>query len=271
MSKTYPNVNAYWKVAAPFVNDLITSRQDAGIETLLEQTIAITSFVLQDFDEKRTKNQHLVGRIDSLVVLALDVLRGAHAAQRCLSLASAAFAARSMFEVFVTARFITTSKTPDLYADRFHRFQNVEKLNRHYKGKLPLGPADIRAFTAEATEWIDAVTGKPKKGAKWHAEGHSLADLADKVNEADAYRGLYSLNSLFAHGSSVIANLYARDGKLQMISDTPHVSRQSILVIGNCTKTLGTFAEFFGVALPEAELMGVARQMNEHADRLRRQ
>ena len=85
MSKSYSNVNAYWKVAAPFVNDLITSRQDAAMETLLEQTIAIASFVLQDFDEKRTKNQHLVGRIDSLVVLALDVLRGAHAAQRLVS------------------------------------------------------------------------------------------------------------------------------------------------------------------------------------------
>jgi hypothetical protein len=270
MSKTYPNVKVYWDVAAPIVNDLLNSRRDGEIEQLLEAAIAIGSFILQDFDGKRTKNEHLAGRFDSIVVFVLDILRGAHAAQRCLSLASSAVAARSTFEALVNLRFIVTSPTPDLYADRFHRFQVVERLNRHYKGGMPLVEQDVQALTADATEWIDPKTGKPKRNVKWHAEGHTIADLAELVGEGDGYRGLYSLNSLFTHGSSATQKLYAKDGKLQLLSDTKHLSLQSILVVGNAIKVFATHAEFFGVPIPRGELMELARRLNENSDRLSR-
>jgi Family of unknown function (DUF5677) len=268
MSKTHPTVEAYWKVAGPIVNGLLETRRDRATEDLLEHAIAAVSFVVQDFDEKRSKNQHLAGMFDALAILTIDLLRGGHAAQVYLSLIASALAARSAFELLVTLRFITTSATPDLYASRFHRFQNVEKLNRHYKAGLYLNADEIKNLTGDSSDWIDSKTGRPKKGCKWHGESFSIADLADKVNETEGYQSLYSMNSLFAHGSSIVQKLYVKDQKLQMLSDTKNVSRQSILVVGNCAKALVAHAEFFGVPLPQAEMMALVRRMNEITESL---
>jgi len=261
VSATYKTVDEYWQVVAPRVNSFMTQRRDRPVEDFLESSIAVYSYIVEDLEQKRTANQHLAGHLESLVVLGLDYLRGAHAAQIYQSLATAALTARSAFEAMVTLKFIVRSGTPDVYAKRFVNFQMVERLRRHYRGRGVLSPKDLADLTAACATWLGPKTNQPKRECKWHGENLSIRGLADKAGELAGYESLYATNSLFTHGSSIVQNLYRNGAALQPLPDTKQVSRQSILTAGSCLTLVTEHARFFGVSLPQTEYAALLKNM----------
>src|SRR4051794_26560912 len=87
---TIRDVNEHWKVAGPQLAADIGSKRDLQVEGLLDSTIGVFSFVIEGHHKKRTKNLQLAGRLEPLVILGFEVLRGAHLAQLAGSLATAA-------------------------------------------------------------------------------------------------------------------------------------------------------------------------------------
>jgi hypothetical protein len=261
MSTSHATVDSYWAALQPRLNAFLSQRRNEEVEGFLESVIATLAYVLEDVDQKRTANQNLRGHFDSIPWVALDFLRGAHSAQRFQSLATAALVARSTFEMFVNLKFITTSATPDLYARRFFKFQMVETLRRHHRGRVTLAPEKVAEFTAACVDWMDPEKNKLKKNPKWHAEGHTVRDVAELVGEVGLYDSLYATNSLFVHGGAIVQNLYRQGGSVQTIADVKQVTRQSLLTADFCLRILERYALFFGIPLPDPEYRSLKAEL----------
>jgi hypothetical protein len=261
MSISHATVDAYWKALQPRLNAFLSSRRNHQVEGFLESVIATFSYVLEDVDQKRTQHQQLARHFDSLPWVALDLLRGVHSAQVFQSLATAALVARTTFEVLVNLKFITSSTTPDLYAKRFANFQMVETLKRHESGRLTLSPEKVAEFRAACADWMDPQKGKLKKQCKWHAEAHTVRDVAERVGELPMYTSLYATNSLFVHGSSIVQNLYRQGQSVQPIAEVKQITRQSLLTADFCLKILDAYTRFFGVPMPEPDYRSLCAEL----------
>ncbi len=261
MSLQYPNVNDYWRELAPRLKAFVEHRRDHAVEAFLEKAFAVYSYVCEDMTQKRNAHVALAGHLDPLVVLGLDYLRGARALQESQSLAPAAFTARAAFEAFVTLKFITTSTTPDLYAKRFTDHQMVERLKRHYLGRTLLHPSELASLTTACAAWLDPKTGRPHRRRKWHGEEWSFREVAQRTGELAMYDRLYSVNSLFAHGSSIVKNLYRQGASLNGLADTKQLTRQSILTAGSCLNLIAAHSTFFGIPMPVPEYATVVAEM----------
>lgn len=260
---TIRDVNEHWKVAGPELAADIGSKRDLQVEGLLDSTIGVFSFVIEGHHKKRTKNLQLAGRLEPLVILGFEVLRGAHSAQLAGSLATAALCSRTEFEACVTLKYITNSDS-DKRADLFDRFQYAERLKQHQEGLRPLEPADLQRPSALCPEWCDK-NGTVPLNSKWHArKKFSFKDMAAEVGELSSYQTLYSLGSLFTHGSAVIKNLYRQGKDLFAVADPKHVRVQSIVTMTLALALLQTYGEFFGIPLP-ADCFAVLRRQIDSA------
>jgi len=250
VSVRHRTVEEYWNEATSHLNKRLTDTRDRETEAFLERVIAFYSFVTQDLDHKVTRNRELGGYLMSFLPAGMDLLRGAHAAQKFLSLVSVASAARIAFEMRVTFKFIVDSLAPAVYAKRFFEFQGVERLKAHYRGRISLDPQEIADLTARCADWIDPKTGKLKKDAKWHATARTLRDLAEATGTVDQYKTLYPLNSSFVHSSSLVQKLYVVGDKLRLLAESHHISQQALLVAASCLVFVTEYAQFFGIPLP---------------------
>jgi hypothetical protein len=135
-------------------------------------------------------------------------------------------------------------------ADLFDRFQYAERLKQHQEGLRPLQSDELQRLRALCPEWCDK-TGTVPLNSKWHArKNFSFKNMATEVDELSSYQTLYSLGSLFTHGSAVIKNLYRQGDELFAVADPKHVRIQSIVTMTIALALLKTYGEFFGIPLP---------------------
>jgi hypothetical protein len=174
------------------LDEWLHAHRDLEVEGLIGLAVAIFAYTMEDVQKKVSKSAANAPKLLPLMVLGFDALRGLMAAQQHLSLVTAIVCGRTLWEAKVKLLFIKTSTDPDLYADRFARFSLVEKLKRHYAGRISLSQTDVDALKLECKEWIDPKTGLLKKPQQleWTAEGMTIRKQADAVAEKE----LYALN-----------------------------------------------------------------------------
>jgi len=67
------------------------------------------------------------------------------------------------------------------------------------------------------------------------------------VGLSDDYLKVYAIGSKFVHGSSLLENLYSRNGKMGALSNLGLCSQLSMLAAAQCVHMLREAATFFGV------------------------
>ena len=256
MSLKHPSVHSYWNQASVALDQYLAAHRDIDAEGLSGLAVALFAYTMEDVQQKVSKNTTNAPKLLPLMVLGFDTLRGLVAAQQHLSLATVIVCGRTIWEAKVRILFIAGSKTPDLYADRFARFVNVERLRRHYSGRVPLSASEEAALKAQCKEWVDAKTDTLKKPhqLEWTAEGITVKKQADAAGEKTFYETYYSISSLFIHTAAVGQRMYMKGNDLNTIADAKMIRLQSAIASVNAIGLLTAYAKFCGIPLPMPEL-----------------
>jgi hypothetical protein len=263
MSTSYATIEEFWANVGQVIDADVKGQREPEVEAFLERVIAMSAYALDDGPTKAANNQTLHRGLAPLMVIALDALRGANAAYVTQSLAGAALCARSVWEATVIFKYIAHSIAPAVYVDRFQRFQMVQRLQKHFRGRLQIEPAEVASLLAQVPEWVDPATGLLKKRPKptWTADGKSIGDLAKAVGAAKRYEDLYAVASLFSHCSALAANLYRKRGSLSLIAERVNVRGMAILAASCCCDLVVAYAKFFRILMPKPEMDDLATEM----------
>jgi hypothetical protein len=147
--------------------------------------------------------------------------------------------------------FIIKSNDPEMYADRFVRYEGIERILREEyapAGTPPLlSKAEEERIRQTCPEWFNS---KGKVAVKhWTADDKykSLKALAESVGLQDEYHKVYSIGSKFVHGSSLVRNLYLSGGQIGAVVNLGLCADLSLLASLNCMQMLKEAADFFGV------------------------
>jgi hypothetical protein len=263
MSTAYATIEGFWANVGQVIDADVKGQREPDVEAFLERVIAMSAYALEDGAKKAANNQTLHRGLAPLMVIGLDALRGATAAYVYQSLAGAALCARSVWEATVIFKYIAQSLAPAVYVDRFQRFQLVQRLQKHFSGRLQMDPAEVASLLAQVPEWVNPATGMLKKKPKptWTADGKTLGDLARAVGAAKRYEDLYAVASLFSHCNALAANLYRKRGSLFLIAERGNVRSMAILAASCCCDLVIAYSTFFRILMPKAEMDALAREM----------
>lgn len=240
----------YWKRVGAKVSSHVHGQRDQAFDQALIEGLALYSFITEDFRAKTTKNTDLVEKLGAMLILTQDILRGLLAAHRELSPVSLATLTRVAAEVHFNLRFIVSGPDPAKYADRYFRYQEIEKLihdSKRPQSELSmLSPGTKDEIKKTCPEWI-----KPSGEFRtyWTAEPTlmKIAQVAKAAGLEDDYRDMYSTTSKFVHGSALVTNLYRGPHGVGAVGQRALCKQLATLALGYCTKNLKDFCEFFGV------------------------
>ncbi len=240
----------YWARVGPGLDRLIRNEANRDVEMLMEHTIAFMAHTVEGLQTTATRNAELLGTLDSLDVLAFDALRSAHQAQRVLSLAGTAVAARLCFEGCCSMRIITEAG-PDAatYANRYARWRHVETLEYFRKIGEPLPWEELIQHATEAAEWLQPDTFRVRDGAHWLNVPRfgNLFAIADFLGLSRDYRQIYSSGSSFVHASSTPSRVYRVGTELRHVAPAVHVSRYGVSAAVFALRLHRAFLTFHGV------------------------
>lgn len=245
------DTETYWKDVAPRLGALIAKQRNRAVEDLLTHSLALYSFVQEDFSATAEKHNDVLGHIAVMFVHVQDVLRALAPAQAQLSPVALAALARISLEARCNLLFIVTNREPLKYADRFSRYAGIERLLReeYAPAGTPRLLSDVEeaAIRANCSDWLKA---NGKVAVKhWTAEERfkSLKALAGDVGLADDYATLYAIGSKFIHGSSLLSNLYATKDGVGVLANPGLCARLSLLATKQCLDFMRAAAAFFEV------------------------
>lgn len=263
MSTSYATIEDFWANAGKVIEADVKGQREPDVETFLERVIAMSAYALEDGPTKAADNQTLYRGLLPLMLVGLDALRGANAAYLNQSLAGAALCARSVWEATVIFKYIAQSLSPAVYVDRFLRFQLVQRLQKHFRRRLPMDPAEVASLLAQVPEWVDPATGMLRKKPKptWTADGKTIGELARAVGAAKRYEDLYAVASLFSHCNALAANLYRKRGSLSLIAERVNVRGMAILAASCCCDLVVAYSTFFRILMPKSEMDDLAGEM----------
>lgn len=247
----------YWNRVSPRLLRYVQDQRDQAFDQVLLEALALYSFITEGLKTKATKNSESVEKLGSMVVLTQDILRGLIASHRELSPVSLAALNRIAIEIHINLRFITGSSDPIKYADRYFRFQEIEKLIHDEKrldpdlSMLPAGKKEEIKKTCP--EWIEP-TGKLK--TYWTAESalRKVIDIAKAAGLEGEYRGMYSMTSKFIHGSAIVTSLYSGPRGVNAIGQRAFCKRLASITLDYCTNILKDLCSFFGVTYDRTAL-----------------
>ena len=255
---THVDVDAYWKDLGPRLRAHIDRNRNGVVENALMHGLALFSFVQDTMPTAASRNRKILEQTGIMVVLVHDVLRGLWAAQTELSPVAVAALFRTAMETRCNFLFISRSATPDRYASLYARYFDVERvlheIHRPLGGLSMLSPAEDARIRRDCPEWFQP---NGKVIDHWTADRDlkSLKKLAGKVGLENEYHLFYGLGSKYIHGSSLLTNLYSRQGQLGAIANPAHCSQMSLLAVKTCIDFLREVANFFGLPSFEDDLL----------------
>ncbi|MEW5739174.1 MAG: DUF5677 domain-containing protein [Myxococcota bacterium] len=247
--RKHPDATSYRADVGPRLFKFIESKADSKVENTILHALAVFSFAVEHLAEDATRHQDVLKKTGVLLVLMQDALRGLLGAQRVLSPVTSACLARNILETYCNLRFIYRSDEPAKWADRFARFEAVEKV-LHENHRPPgepslLSTGERERILREAPEWFG---NKGKVVPHWTADMDlkSLKTMAGRVGLADVHHRLYFIGSKFMHGSPLLANAYSGAGQLGALGNTDMCSQLSLLATGLAIRAIEETVEFYG-------------------------
>lgn len=264
-------LEAYWARTGAGLDELIAREANHEVEDLLQHTIAFMAFTIEDLQARATQYRNLLGTLDSLAVLAFDAVRSAHQAQRILSLAGTALAARTCFEACCTMRFITEAGAEaPTYASRYARWMHVETLEYHRRVGEPLPWDEFIRHAQQASEWLEPDSFEVRERPHWANAPRfgNLFVIAQHLGLERDYRQIYGAGSAFVHASSTASRLYRVGQGLRPVADQVHVSRFGTLAASLALRLHRAFLAFHGVGDDGEELVALLARTAAAAETL---
>lgn len=254
----------YWADVAPRLEKFVNSQRNQRVEAALVHGLALYSWCLENFQASATQAKDVLSKTATMLIQLQDVIRALPAVQAELSPVAAVALQRVSLEIRCNFTFILKSSDPKLYADRFARFAEIERiLHDEYRpsGEPPmLTRQEDAAIRAKCPEWFVKPNGSTSAKVvvkHWTAEANfaSVRKVAQAAGLEDEYHRLYSGASLFVHGSSRVVNTY-RDPKrgLGALAGPKMCSQMTLFAAMNCMKTLESTVAFFGVPSIDKEI-----------------
>ncbi len=261
MNKIIPHKNwqTYWADIGPRLSAYIIKAQKILLLQYLENSFALYSFTIEDFESKIKAHTDLCSKLSIFLIETQDLMRGVIACYRDLTLAPLGLILRTAFEIHCNLKYIVRSNTPEKYADLYDRFQEIEQLLGVKASASFPDPteADFQKIATHNPEWFQPGTIKlVDKTPHWTAiKGMNLFKVADSSHVAltDDYKGIYKTQSKFTHASPIIRNLYRKSDGLRAIPNPKQAEELAMLAQGYCIKTLEEACNFFQVEFPEYE------------------
>lgn len=247
----------YWRRVAPGLDAYIAANRNPRLEDCLRHLIAFMAHTVENVPQRATRNQHLLGTIDGLAIVAFDAVRGALQSQQVLCLVGTATAARICFEACCTVKFVAAAGLlADTYAKRYVNWMHVESLEHYRKTGQPLPWEEIIQHATQASEWLEPDSFRVRKPAYWTNDIRfpNLFVIAKHVDMEDDYRKIYESGSTFVHASSTVTRMYRVGNQLRSVPDAKHVSRCSWIAGNLALKLQRTFLEFFGIPHEQSDV-----------------
>lgn len=254
MSLHHKTFDEYRNAVAPHLDEVIGSRRDPECEFALAHAFLLFSFTIEDLKEKATTNTKILDDVGIMFVEMQDVLRGIVHGMNILSPATLAALLRIAFEIRCNLKFIYSSLSPSVYADRYRRFRAASILyneQANHPGQPMLTAERRQELLRESDEWIRSVTpdGWFDFSTNWTAEKElrSLKKRAARAGLESQYEGSYAATSQFVHGTALAAQGYVGgDGRINAIGHTEMCRRFAVLGALNCLHAAVEGVRFFG-------------------------
>ncbi len=241
----------YWDDTQTQLAKYISENGNEEAEEYLITCLGYYSFIFENLEEEITLNIGISQNLNPLLLCMHDILRGNLACQQHLLLTTTALNLRVSFELFCKLKYILTSDTPDVYADRFKRYSNIERLTDIDGGnfsKVRMLDAERELILKNNPEWVDQNTLKLKQNRFWTGEEKmSVAKLCDRIEMLSDYKTVYNMTSKFVHGSYLTINLYKQSHGIGVIPSTERVTYMTMMSTNYCMKALELYCNFFGV------------------------
>lgn len=260
MSLNDKNHLEYAQRVGPLLDQFVNQQRDLPVEAVLVEGFFLASFVMEDFKAKATKNAELFDKLGIQLITMQDALRMLHVAVAGLSTVTVATLTRVVLEQRAKLKFIFTREDPALYADRFERFGQVERLihdSTKEDGAKMISPAELERIGKLCPEWIVTKENKKKRRpvvngfwSNWTADERytSIRAVAEAAGMLDEYETTYAMTSKFVHGSSLLENLYrGPQGNIGPVGQPVHCKRMAFLAVKNALDAVKEAAQFFGV------------------------
>jgi hypothetical protein len=244
----------YNRDVGPRPGAFIQQQRDRAFEDVLGEAFMLFSWVMEDFKQKAKQHTDLFDKVGIILIEMQDALRGLQVAHASLSPATLAALTRIIMELRWNLRLILKSKNPALYADRFVRFGEIEKLIQDEKkpddAKL-LSPAQRERITKLCPEWIKTKkNGSTRYDTNWTCDNEfdSVGKIAKATGCEDEYDVMYAVTSKYMHGSPLLLNTYAwPDGHIKPIGHPERCKSLAAMCAKWALDTLMDAATFFGV------------------------
>lgn len=254
LSLHHKSFEEYRNAVAPHLDEVIGSRRDPECEFALAHAFLLFSFTIEDLKEKATTNAKILDDVAITFIEMQDVLRGIVHGVTILSPATLAALLRIAFEIRCNLKFIYSSLSPSVYADRYRRFRSASILyneQANHPGQPMLTPERRQELLRESDEWIRSVTpdGRFEFSTNWTAERElkSLKKRAARAGLEPQYEGSYAVTSQFVHGTALAAQGYlGGDGTINAIGQTETCRRFAVLGAMNCLHAALEGVRFFG-------------------------
>jgi hypothetical protein len=244
----------YNRDVGPRLAAFIQQQRDRAFEDVLGEAFMLFSWVMEDFKQKAKHHTELFEKIGIILMEMQDCVRGLQVAHASLSPATLAALTRIIMELRWNLRLILKSKDPALYAGRFDRFGEIEKLINDLK--KPDNAKMVSAVERErikklCPEWIKT----KKNGTTWYdtnwtceEEFNSVAKIARATGCGDEYDVMYAVTSKYMHGSPLLLNGYRwPDGHIKPIGHPERCKGLAATAAKWAIDTLMDAATFFGV------------------------
>jgi uncharacterized protein DUF5677 len=254
LSLRHRNYQEYAADIGTKLNQFLEQQRDRVFEAVLWDAIMLFAFTLQDVEAKAKRHVPILQKVGIMLVALNDTLRGILIAQAKLCPMALATLARVAVEVRANLTFIATSEDPALYADRYERYAQVEKLNHDQRrSNLQLSTAEGEDVAARCAQWIK---GKDPDGhfkllLTWTADPRfkKLRQIAVAVGMQDDYDKLYDVTSKYVHGSRLMVHGYTWPDGYRALGEPKRCKQMASLACLSCMRALRTACAFFQVPL----------------------
>ncbi len=254
MSLKHKDHADYNRDVGPRLAAFIQQQRDRGFEDVLGEAFMLFSWVMEDFKKKARQHAELFDKVGIVLIEMQDALRSLQVAHASLSPATLAALTRIIMELRWNLRLILKSKNPALYADRFVRFGEIEKLIHDEKkpenGKL-LSATQREYIKKVCPEWVKTKKdGSIRYDTNWTCEKDldSVAKIARATGCDEEYDRMYAVTSKYMHGSPLLLNAYGwPDGHVKPIGHPERCKSLAAMGAKWAIDTLMDAATFFGV------------------------
>lgn len=255
-----------WNQLFSSVERCIHQQRDHSNEHYVIAVAAYYAQSLKSIREKCSKHQRHLTSVLPVITQAQDMLRGNIVCQQQLLLAQSALSLRVAFEIRINLLYAFSHNDPGTLLNRLNEYSKFENLRLRErlgeKWQTPDFARQVQELLHQHPYWEDPKKkGRLNARAMWHGEGGNFRTMCTRLaakssteNFEDSYLQIYSMNSIFIHGSPLVEKMYTNENILRPIADVSRVSLMTVRTAFHFMWQLTELMDFFGITYSEKDI-----------------